>query len=62
MTAREMEIAEAMLAAKGITDAPRRKVSNLGQGVLSSFRNHKDRAVVVVGEWMPTRWALPQSS
>jgi hypothetical protein len=55
MTARE--IAEAMLAAKGIT-APRRKVSNLGQGVLSSFRNHKDRAVVVVGEGTPARWQI----
>ena len=56
MTARE--IAEAMLAAKGVTDAPRRKVSNLGQGVLSSFRNHKDGPVVVVGEGLPARWKL----
>jgi hypothetical protein len=56
MTGRE--IAEAMLAARGITDVPRRKVSDLGQSVLSSFQNHKDRAVVVVGEGTPARWAL----
>jgi hypothetical protein len=56
MTARE--IAEAMLAAKGITGVPRRQISSLGQGVLSSFRNHKDRAVVVVGDGLPARWTL----
>jgi hypothetical protein len=56
MTARE--IAEAMLAAKGVTDVPRRKISDLGQSVLSSFQNHKDRAVVVVGEGLPARRQL----
>jgi hypothetical protein len=43
------EIAEAMLAAKGITGTPRRSVSNLGQSILRSFQNHRDRTVVVVG-------------
>jgi hypothetical protein len=52
------EVAEAMLAAKGITDAPARKVSNLGQGVMASFRNHKDSTVVTVGEGTPARWTL----
>lgn len=59
MTARE--IAEAMPAAKGITGVPRRAVSNLGQGRLASFQNHKDGAVVVVvvvGEGLPARWTL----
>ena len=56
MTGRE--IAEAMLAAKGITALPRRTVSNLGKSVLSSFQNHKGRAVVAVGEGTPSRWQL----
>ncbi len=56
MTARK--IAETMLAAKGNAGVPRRTISNLGQGVLASFQNHMDRAVIVVGEGMPTRWAL----
>jgi hypothetical protein len=56
LTARE--IAEAMLAAKGVTGVPRRTVSNLGQSVLSSFKNHRDSAVVVVGEGLPARWVL----
>lgn len=57
MTARE--IAEAMLMAKGITGVPRRAVSNLGQSVMSSFHNHKDSAVIVVGEGSPARWTIP---
>jgi hypothetical protein len=55
MTARE--IAAAMLAAKGV-EAPARKVSNLGQSVLSSFKNHKGAAVVAVGDGVPVRWKL----
>jgi hypothetical protein len=47
-----------MLAAKGITGVPRRTVSNLGQSVVSSFQNHKDRAVLVVGEGLPARWMI----
>jgi hypothetical protein len=58
MTGRE--IAEAMLAAKGAMGLSRRQISNLGQSVLSSLQNHKDRAVVVVGEGVPARWALTQ--
>ena len=58
MTARE--IAEAMLAAKGVTGVPRRKISDLGQSVLASFHNHNARAVVVVGEGLPARWTISQ--
>ena len=47
-----------MLAAKGITGVPGRAVSNLGQGVMSSFQNHRDRAVIVAGEVLPARWRL----
>jgi hypothetical protein len=56
MTARE--IAEAMLAAKGVTGTPRRQISNLGQGILRSFQNHRDGAVVVMGEGLPARWQI----
>jgi hypothetical protein len=56
MTARE--IAAAMLAAKGITGVPVRAVSNLGQSILRSFQNHKDRAVGVVGDGLPARWVI----
>jgi hypothetical protein len=56
MTARE--IAEAMLAKRGVTGVPVRAVSNLGQGVLSSLQNHKDGAVVSVGEGTPSRWVI----
>jgi hypothetical protein len=56
MTGRE--IAEAMLAAKGVKGLSRLQISNLGQSVLSSFQNHKDRAVIVVGEGVPARWTL----
>jgi hypothetical protein len=52
------EIAEAMLVAKGVAGTPRRQVSNLGQGILRSFQNHRDGAVVVVGEGLPARWRL----
>jgi hypothetical protein len=56
MTGRE--IAEARLAAKGITGVPRRKIGDLGQSVLSSFQNHKGGAVVVVGDGLPARWVI----
>jgi len=58
MSARE--IAQAMLAAKGVKNVPTRQISNLGQSILSSMRNHKGSAVVVVGEGAPSRWVLAE--
>jgi hypothetical protein len=55
MTARE--IAEALLAAKGIADAPRRKISNPGAR-RPFLQNHKEGEVVAVGEGGPTRWKI----
>jgi hypothetical protein len=52
------EIAEAMLAAHGVTDASRKAVSDLAGSVQSSMTNNDGRAVVRHGEGMPSRWAL----
>jgi hypothetical protein len=56
MTVRE--IIEAMLAAKGVSDAPPKAVRDLQGGVMASLRNYEGKAVATVGEGMPARWAL----
>jgi hypothetical protein len=54
------EIAERMLAAKGIaiTDDNRKAVRDLWGGVNSSLRNHEGDTVKVVGEGSPARWII----
>jgi hypothetical protein len=52
------EIAETMLARKGITNAPQRAVRDLAGGVQFSLRNHDGKSVETVGEGMPVRWFL----
>lgn len=52
------EIAEQMLARKGVTDAPQKGVRDLAGGVQSSLRNHDGKSVETVGEGMPVRWVL----
>src|SRR5260370_30985269 len=42
-----------MLATKGVTDLPRERVRDLAASVLSSPRNHKDKAVAMAGEGSP---------
>jgi hypothetical protein len=39
-----------MLAEKGVTDLPRERVRDLAASVLSSLRNHTDKAVAMAGE------------
>jgi hypothetical protein len=56
MTARE--ITEAMLVAKGISDAPRKAVSNLTASVQSCLHKYKGGFIRSVGEGMPGRWVL----
>jgi hypothetical protein len=51
------EIAERMLATKGVTDAKPKAVRDLICGVLSSLRNYEGKSVVAVGEGMPVRWS-----
>jgi hypothetical protein len=51
------EIAEAMLVKQGATGIPKKRIRDLAASVLSSLRNHKDKAVVTVGEGFPSRWA-----
>jgi hypothetical protein len=52
------EIALAMLAAKGITDASPKAVRDLFGAVQSSLRNHKGGAVVEDATAHPSRWSL----
>jgi hypothetical protein len=56
MTAREMT--EAMLAAKGVSNAPRKAVSNLTASVQSCLHKYKGGFIRAVGQGMPGRWAL----
>lgn len=50
------EIAEAMLAAKRIKDAPRSAVENLEGGVRAAIKSHPDTVIPVEG--IPLRWSL----
>jgi len=52
------EITAAMLATKGISDAPRSAVANLEGSVRSSLWNNTDKTVKTVGEGAPTRWTI----
>ncbi|HEX8167514.1 MAG TPA: hypothetical protein VF601_17240 [Beijerinckiaceae bacterium] len=52
------EIAERMLAARGIQDAPREVVAALAVSVQSSMTNHDGKAVARHGEGTPSRWRI----
>ena len=52
------EIAQAMLAAKGITDAPRSAVENLEGAVRASLKNHAGRSAMVDEHSSPVTWHL----
>lgn len=53
------EIAEAMLAARGVKDASSEAVAALAGSVQSSMTNHDGKAVVRHGEGAPAKWSLP---
>ena len=52
------EITLAMLADKGVLDAPAKAVRDLEGAVRAGLRNHEGGAVGTVGDLMPVRWAL----
>ncbi len=52
------EVALAMLAAKGVTDASPKAVRDLFGGVQSSLRNHKGGNVVEDATAHPARWSI----
>jgi hypothetical protein len=52
------ELVNAMLAAKGVSDAPANLLRKLWSGLQSNLRNHEGKAVVAVGEGSPKRWTL----
>jgi hypothetical protein len=56
MTARE--VAEGMLAAKGVTDPPGDSVRALVNAVQASLQNHEGKTVQGVGEGVPRRWQI----
>jgi hypothetical protein len=56
MTARE--ITDAMLAAKGITDAAPKAVRTLAGSVLAYMLLHVGKSVRNVGQGMPARWTI----
>lgn len=56
------EIAQRMLDAKGIQDAPRSAVEKLEGAVRAALHGHSGRAVVVVGTERPVRWALAKAA
>ena len=51
------QVADRMLATRGISDASQKQVRDLAGGILTSLRNHQG-AVVRVGEGMPMRWIV----
>jgi hypothetical protein len=53
------QIAEGMLNAQSITDAPRKAVGALAASVQCSMINHDDGAVLRHGEGTPARWTVP---
>lgn len=53
------EIAERLIAAKGAT-ATNVQRAKLQAGILASLRDYEGKAVEVVGESYPSRWALKQ--
>jgi hypothetical protein len=56
MTVRE--ITDAVLAAKGITDADKRQRLGVEAGLRSSLEDHAGKDVQQVGEGIPKRWQL----
>jgi hypothetical protein len=52
------EIADAILAAKGIKNATAKQHGGLQAGVRSSLENHAGKTVERVGEGVPKRWQL----
>jgi hypothetical protein len=56
MTVRE--IADAVLATRGVTDATAKQVEMLQQAVRSSLENHAGKTAEQVGEGVPKRWRL----
>lgn len=52
------EIAERMVALKGVTDATPKQIRDLAAASLTSLRNHQGQTVVKVGEGVPGRWRL----
>jgi hypothetical protein len=58
MTVRE--ITDAVLAAKGITDADKRQRLGVEAGIRSSLEDHAGKAVKTVGDGTPKRWVLSE--
>ena len=52
------EVAEAILAAKGIRDATAKQRAGIEAGVRSSLENHAGKTVQRVGDGVPRRWRL----
>ena len=52
------EIADAILAAKGVTDATAKQHEGLQAGVRPSLENHAGKTVERVGEGVPRRWKI----
>jgi len=56
LTAREMAVA--MLASKGITDASPKAIRDLAGAVQTSLHNHKGGNVTAIGNTYPERWMV----
>ena len=56
MTVRE--IVNALLAAKGVTDAPAKRYRDLQTGLRASLEGNSGKTVERVGEGSPMRWRL----
>jgi len=56
LTARE--IAERMLAAKGIVGVTKKQLRDLAAGIQTGLRSHEGDTVARVGDGVPMRWAL----
>jgi hypothetical protein len=52
------EIADAMVAAKGIVEATAKQRAGIEAGVRSSLENHAGKTVERVGDGVPRRWRL----
>jgi hypothetical protein len=52
------EIADAVLAAKGVTDATAHQHEMLRQALRSSLENHAGKTVERAGDGVPKRWTL----
>jgi hypothetical protein len=52
------EVTDAVLAARGVTDADKRQRLGVEAGIRSSLEDHAGKAVWTVGEGVPKRWQL----